>query len=210
MVKERGYQESLEPRVLHFIKEHHLLSDQRCLLVGVSGGQDSVCLLNILFQLREELNIELHVAHLNHQLRGAESEADAQYVSDLARQLGIPATVEQRDVRAYHARCHASLEEAAREVRYTFLAQVAKSLRTDRVAVGHTTDDHLETILMHLVRGTGTRGEIIGGTINEGGKLYEAYQVFNCGIFVVSVWNRADPRFFGYRDHWFIVEDGYS
>ncbi len=158
MVKERGYQEPLEPRVLHFIREHHLLSGQHCLLVGVSGGPDSVCLLDILFQLREELNIELYVAHLNHQLRGAESEADAQYVAHLARQLGIPATIEQRDVKAYHARCHASLEEAAREVRYTFLAQVAKSLGTDRVAVGHTTDDHLETILMHLVRGTGTKG----------------------------------------------------
>jgi len=126
--------------------------------VAVSGGQDSVCLLHILVKLQEELKVGLHVAHLNHQLRGADSEADAQYVSDLAHQLGIPATIGQRDVKAHQAQQRTSLEEAAREVRYTFLAQVAKSVGADRVAVGHTTDDHIETILMHIIRGTGTRG----------------------------------------------------
>ncbi|MBI4283191.1 MAG: tRNA lysidine(34) synthetase TilS [Chloroflexi bacterium] len=151
-------QETLEQRVLHFIRQHHLLSGQHCLLVAVSGGPDSVCLLHLLVALREELKIKLHVAHLDHQLRGAESEADARYVADLAHQLGIPATIERRDVKAEQARQHTSLEEAAREVRYTFLAEVARSIGADRVAVGHTADDHIETILMHLIRGTGTRG----------------------------------------------------
>ena len=151
-------QPSLEQRVLHFIQEYQLASSQHKLLVAVSGGPDSVCLLHILIKLQEELDIGLHVAHLNHQLRGAESDADAEYVSDLARRMGIPATIEERDVRAYQAEQHLSLEEAAREVRYTFLTEVAKSIGADRVAVGHTTDDHIETILMHLVRGTGTRG----------------------------------------------------
>jgi len=158
MVKGQGYREPLEQRVLDFIREHFLLPAQQQLVVAVSGGPDSVCLLYILDQLREKLNIKLHVAHLNHQLRGAESEADAQYVYRLAQQLGIPATIEQRDVKAYQARQHTSLEEAAREVRYTFLAEVANSIGADRVAVGHTTDDHIETVLMHLIRGTGTRG----------------------------------------------------
>jgi len=158
MVKGQGYQEPLGQRVLGFIQENKLVSSQHCLLVAVSGGPDSVCLLHILVKLREELGIRLHVAHLNHQLRGAESEADAQYVSDLARRLDIPATIEQREVRAYQVQQHLSLEEAAREVRYTFLAQVAKSIGANRVAVGHTADDHIETILMHLIRGTGTRG----------------------------------------------------
>ena len=158
MVKRQGYQEPLGPRVLHFIREHHLLSGQHQLLVAVSGGQDSVCLLHILVRLQEELKLKLHVAHLNHQLRGADSEADAQYVSDLTRQLGIPSTVERRDVKAHQAQQRISLEEAAREVRYTFLAQVAKSIGANRVAAGHTTDDHVETMLLHLIRGTGTRG----------------------------------------------------
>ena len=144
--------------MLLFIQEHRLVSSQHCLLVAVSGGPDSVCLLHILTKLQAELDVRLHLAHLNHQLRGTEAEADASYVSQLAQQLGIPATIEQRDVKAYQARQHLSLEEAAREVRYTFLTQVAKSIDADRVAVGHTVDDHIETILMHLIRGTGTRG----------------------------------------------------
>ncbi len=151
-------QPPLEQRVLQFIREHRLVSSQHELLVAVSGGPDSVCLLHILAKLQEELGIRLHVAHLNHQLRGVDAEADAEYVADLARQLGIPATIEKRDVKAYQAQQRISLEEAGREVRYTFLAQVAKSIGTNQVAVGHTSDDHIETILMHLIRGTGTRG----------------------------------------------------
>ena len=158
MTKRKEHQEPLELRVLRFIKEHRSVSSQHCLLVAVSGGPDSVCLLHILIKLQEELGIRLHVAHLNHQLRGAESEADAGYVSDLDHRLGIPVTVEQRDVKAYHAQQHCSLEEAAREVRYAFLAEVARTVGADRVAVGHTIDDHIETILMHLIRGTGTKG----------------------------------------------------
>ena len=155
MTKER---ESLPERGLRFIQEHRLVSSQHSLLVAVSGGPDSVCLLHILAKLQEELGLKLHIAHLNHQLRGAESEADAQYVADLAHRLGIPATIEQRDVKTYQAAQRISLEEAAREVRYTFLTQVAKSIGASRAAVGHTADDHIETILMHLIRGTGTRG----------------------------------------------------
>lgn len=150
-------QQSLEKRVLGFIQQHQLTSGKK-LVVAVSGGPDSVCLLHILAKLQKELKVSLHVAHLNHQLRGIESEADAQYVSDLSRQLGIPATIEGREVKGYQAKHRLSPEEAAREVRYSFLSEVAKSIGAERVAVGHTTDDHIETILLHLVRGTGTRG----------------------------------------------------
>jgi tRNA(Ile)-lysidine synthase len=150
-------QKSLEQRVLGFIQQHQLISGGK-LVVAVSGGPDSVCLVHILAKLQKELKVSLHVAHLNHQLRGAESEADAQYVSDLARQLDIPATIEGREVKGYQKQQHLSLEEAAREVRYSFLAEVAKTIGAKRVAVGHTRNDHIETILMHLIRGTGTRG----------------------------------------------------
>jgi tRNA(Ile)-lysidine synthase len=153
----RGKQR-LEQRVGRFIEEHHLVSHHQRLVVAVSGGPDSVCLLHVLSRLQEEWGITLHVAHLNHQLRGAEADADAQYVADLARRLGIPATIDRRGVAAYQAQQRLSLEEAAREVRYTFLAEVAGSIGASRVAVGHTADDHIETLLMHLIRGTGTRG----------------------------------------------------
>jgi len=158
MAKRESPKGPLALRVLRFIREHHLVSGERPLLVAVSGGPDSVCLLHVLVNLKDKLGIRLHVAHLNHQLRGAESDADARYVSDMASRLGIPATVAPRDVKAHQARHRISLEEAAREVRYRFLAEVARSIGTDQVAVGHTLDDHIETMLMHLVRGTGTRG----------------------------------------------------
>ncbi|MBI4284631.1 MAG: tRNA lysidine(34) synthetase TilS [Chloroflexi bacterium] len=149
---------SLEERVLAFIMQHSLVPGGQPLLVAVSGGPDSVCLLHVLVKLRTELNTEICVAHLDHGLRGAESAADARHVAGLAKQLGVPAIVEQRDVKAYRARAHLSLEEAARVVRYGFFAEAARKVGADRVAVGHTADDHVETLLMHLVRGAGTRG----------------------------------------------------
>lgn len=145
-------------RVTKFIAEHRLILKGGKLVVAVSGGPDSVCLLHILVGLREKLGITLHVAHLNHELRGDESAADARYVAELARRLDLPCTVERRDVKAYQQSKRLSLEEAAREVRYRFMAEVAEATGAQAVAVGHTLDDHIETILMHLIRGSGTRG----------------------------------------------------
>ncbi len=153
-----GRQISLPRRISKFILEHGLVKENQLLVVGVSGGPDSVCLLHVLASLRNTLGIELHIAHLNHVLRGAESDADADYVSRLAKELGIPATIERRDVKVYRREHKLSLEEAAREVRYAFFSEIACSLGTDMVAVGHTADDQIETILMHLVRGTGLAG----------------------------------------------------
>ena len=149
---------TLPERVSGFITENHLMPDGGKMVVAVSGGPDSVCLLHILLGLRDKLGITLHVAHLNHQLRSDESDADASYVNNLAQKLGLPATVEKRDVKACQRSKRLSLEEAAREVRYNFLADVAEAVGADAVAVGHTFDDHIETILMHLIRGSGTRG----------------------------------------------------
>jgi tRNA(Ile)-lysidine synthase len=147
-----------EQKVLTYIQKKNLVSSGEKLVVAVSGGPDSVCLLYILAGLRQELGIELHIAHLNHQLRGAESDVDADYVVGLARRLKIPATIESHDVRAYRAQHHLTLEEAAREVRYGFLAEVAEQTGAVKIAVGHTADDHAETVLMHVLRGSGTRG----------------------------------------------------
>lgn len=148
----------LAERVREFSRRQGLIARRQKLVVAVSGGPDSVCLLHILAGMREELGLKLHLAHLDHRLRGEESAADARYVADLARRLDVPATVQSRDVSAYQAARRLSPEEAAREVRYAFLAETAASFGTDCVAVGHTADDHIETVLMHLVRGTGTRG----------------------------------------------------
>jgi tRNA(Ile)-lysidine synthase len=147
---------TVEERVRGFIKRHNLCGQR--LLVAVSGGADSVCLLHVLKNLQEELNLSIHAAHLDHGLRGAEADADAAYISRLASRLGGPAIIEKRDVMAYKQAHRLSTEEAAREVRYRFLAETAAATGSNIVAVGHTRDDQVETVLMHLVRGSGTRG----------------------------------------------------
>ncbi|MEK7806653.1 MAG: tRNA lysidine(34) synthetase TilS [Chloroflexota bacterium] len=132
------------------------------LVVAVSGGPDSSALLHCLHRLRDQHGLLLHVAHLNHDFRGAEAEADAQFVAALARQLGLPATVGKRDSLAYERSASggriSSFEQAAREMRYSFLALVAKEVGAAAVAVGHTADDQAETVLLHVIRGAGLHG----------------------------------------------------
>ncbi|HEX7474430.1 MAG TPA: tRNA lysidine(34) synthetase TilS [Dehalococcoidales bacterium] len=149
---------ALEQNVLEFIRRQRLIQAGQNVLVAVSGGPDSVCLLHILQALQNELQITLHVAHMDHGLRGAEAEADAQCVAGLATRLNLPATIEKRDVAAYQTAHRLSPEEAAREVRYAFLTEVAAKIGADVVAVGHTQNDQIETVLLHIIRGTGTRG----------------------------------------------------
>jgi len=149
---------ALERGVFNFIREYALLLGGEKVLVAVSGGPDSVCLLNVLNNLRDRLGVELYAAHLDHQLRDEESEADARYVTELMAKLNIPARIEKIDVRAWNARRKTSLEEAAREVRYRFLDESARKVGASRVAVGHTRSDHVETVLMHYLRGTGIHG----------------------------------------------------
>ena len=138
--------------------ELHPVPPGSLLVVAVSGGPDSVCLLHVLFSLRKELSVDLHVAHLDHRLRGAESDADAAYVKRLAQGLGLPATIGQHDVAGYRREHKLSLEEAAREVRYAFLEDVVRQTGAYAAAVGHTADDRAETVIMNILRGAGTRG----------------------------------------------------
>ena len=148
----------LEEKVLKNIQSSNLIQTGQKILVAVSGGPDSVCLLHILFKLQKILAISLHVAHLDHGLRGTESEDDARYVAKLAQNMGIPVTVEKKDVEAYQKTHRLSLEEAAREVRYSFFAATAQAVGAELTATGHTFNDQTETILLHIIRGTGTRG----------------------------------------------------
>jgi len=150
--------DDLKQRVLRFIQENGLIVSGETLLIGVSGGPDSVCLLHLLNHLREGMGLVLHVAHLDHMLRGADSDGDAAYVSRLASSLSIPATVERADVAAHRQGRRLSIEEAAREVRFAFFARVARDVGAERIALGHTRDDQVETILMNLLRGTGLTG----------------------------------------------------
>ncbi len=129
------------------------------LVVAVSGGPDSMSLLHALLRLKERAGLRLHVAHLDHDFRGEEAKDDARFVARAAGDLGLPATVEEADPVAYQRRMGlSSFEEAAREVRYNFLARLCGDVGASAVALGHTADDLAETVLMHIIRGSGVHG----------------------------------------------------
>ena len=145
-------------RVRRTIETHGLLAPGDGVVVGVSGGPDSVCLLHVLLRLREEYRLRLHVAHLHHGARGADADADADFVATLAAEWKLPVTVERQDVPALAAKQKMAFEETARRARYTFLAQVAENVGASKIAVGHNGDDQAETVLMHFLRGAGPAG----------------------------------------------------
>jgi tRNA(Ile)-lysidine synthase len=145
-------------KVHQSIEEFRLLSGGETVIVGVSGGPDSLCLLHILCRLDREYGLTLHVAHLHHGLRGADAEADAGFVQALAADWGLACMVERVDVPALAREHSLSIEEAARRARYTFLSRVAESAGSELIAVGHNADDQAETVLMHWLRGSGLAG----------------------------------------------------
>ncbi len=126
--------------------------------VAVSGGADSVALLRLLDGLRKRLGITLLVIHFDHCLRGAESEADAGFVSELARHLALDVVIDRHDVAAAAAKHKWNIEDAARRLRYAFFERVVKEGKATRIAVAHTADDQAETVLAHLLRGSGPAG----------------------------------------------------
>ena len=145
-------------KVRQTIDRYGLLTGGGTLVVGVSGGPDSLCLLHILKRLRKDYGVELHVAHLDHRIRGVESQEDAAFVARLAKDWGLPVTVEAWDVPKLARDSKLAIEEAARQARYSFLAQVALAVGAKRIAIGHNADDQVETIVMHWLRGAGLAG----------------------------------------------------
>ena len=129
--------------------------------VAVSGGADSVALLRLLDRLRDVLGITLAVVHFNHDLRGAESDGDAAFVAELAEALKLEFVNAREDVRAEAARRGWNLEDAGRRLRYGFFDRVVGEGRVTHIAVAHTADDQAETLLAHMIRGTGPTG--LGG-----------------------------------------------
>jgi len=145
-------------RVKSTIELHKMILPGDTIFVGVSGGADSVALLHLLNRLKEELCFKLYAGHLNHMFRGEEAEGDARLVESLSQQWNIPLVNESFNVPEYLRRHNRSTQEGAREVRYLFFEKSAEIIGANRVALGHHADDQAETVLLNLIRGSGTSG----------------------------------------------------
>jgi tRNA(Ile)-lysidine synthetase-like protein len=130
----------------------------RPILLGVSGGADSLAMLHLFWRARDDLALAVQVLHVHHGIRGAEADQDADFVIETCRAWNIPAQVVRTDAPAQAKQGKLSLEEAARQVRYAALALEAERINARAVAVAHTADDQAETVLMHLLRGSGLTG----------------------------------------------------
>ena len=152
------YRKMVFPKVKKTIEKYSMFSPGDRVLVGVSGGPDSVCLLHILNRCRKEMALSLHIVHINHGIRKRESKREEKFVSHLAGRMDLPITVKSLDVPSYAREKRLTIEEAARDMRYSAFEQLAGKLNAKKIALGHTASDQVETVLMHLLRGSGPQG----------------------------------------------------
>lgn len=154
----RNFSNSILHTVRRTLTYYHMLEYGDSVLTGVSGGADSVALLHILRKLSPDFSLRLGIAHLNHCLRGDESERDARFVARLAETMNIPCFTDSKDVKSHAREKKGSVEETARQLRYDFFDTVAKEKGFQRIALGHHADDNAELFLMFLLRGSGRTG----------------------------------------------------
>ena len=150
--------EAVKQRVREYMRSWEMTEPGDGLLAGVSGGADSVCLLFLLDELKEELGIRLAAFHLNHGLRGAEADRDEAYVKEICGRLGIPLAVAHENVAEYAAARGISGEEAGRILRYEHMKETAEQFSCQKTATAHHRDDSAETVLFNMFRGSGLKG----------------------------------------------------
>ncbi len=187
---------------LQAIRQDPMISRGDTVICAVSGGPDSMCLLHVMAKLGVELDLSLHVAHLNHHMR-LEAPKDALMVKNFANGLGIPFTEGHADVFSLAKTNRTGLEEAGRIARYRFFYRVKNEIGADKIALGHNLNDQAETVLMRLVRGSGVRGlsgippvngPIIRPLLNVSRKDIEAYCQEN-GLPTMSDVYNFDPAY---------------
>ncbi len=153
--------ESFQGHIQAYVDRKGLLTPGETVIVAVSGGMDSVVLLDVLRSLAADRDLQIHVAHLNHGLRSEDSDSDENFVEHLAQDLGLPFHTRRTDCGEIADRTRRSVEVAARDERRAFLGAVATEIGATKIATGHHSDDQAETMLLRLLRGTGTTG--LGG-----------------------------------------------
>lgn len=148
----------IEDKILTTIKEYNLIEPEDIVLIAVSGGPDSMCLLNAIYDLKEILRIKkIAIVHINHMLR-EEAEEETQYVKKFAENKNIDFFVKYVDIKKISENNKIGEEEAGRKERYKFFEEIAEKINANKIAIAHNYNDNAETILMHLMRGTGISG----------------------------------------------------
>ncbi len=145
-------------KVRDFIRKYNLTEKGDKIVVGLSGGADSVFLLHTLYMLKDDLEIDISAAHINHCLRGHEAERDAKFAKEFAKSLAVPFYLNKTDVKSLAAELKISEEEAGRKVRYDFFDSICQKWGGGKIATAHNMNDNAETVLMHLIRGSGMAG----------------------------------------------------
>lgn len=144
--------------VLKTVRENNLIEEKEGVVVALSGGPDSVCLLHILHRMSKEMNLKIFAAHLNHKIRGLEAYMDSLYVMKLCEELQIPCFIRAIDVPKYCSDNKLGLEDGARKLRYEIFNEIKEKVSADKIAIGHNKNDQAETVLMRIMRGTGLQG----------------------------------------------------
>ena len=147
----------LQENILKTIKKHELINKKDIIVIGVSGGPDSMALLNILISLKQKLDFEIVVAHINHGLR-REAEEETKYVENFCKKNQICCYTKRENVEELAKRQKIGTEEAGRKLRYSFFEEVANMVNATKISTAHNANDNAETILMNILRGTGTSG----------------------------------------------------
>lgn len=147
----------LEINVLETIKNNNLIENGDSIVVGVSGGPDSITLLDILIKLQKEINFKIVVAHVNHMIRN-DAIDDQKYVEEFCKERNIPCYVLQKKVEDLAKEQKIGTEEAGRNLRYEFFNEILEKTKSNKIATAHTKNDNVETVLMNIIRGSGTSG----------------------------------------------------
>lgn len=144
--------------VLSTIKNYNLLAKNERIIVGVSGGPDSICLLHILYSISKSIGFTIIAVHINHMLRESYSQLDEEYVDNFCKSLDIKLFIEKHDILFLSKKYKKSVEETARDVRYECFNNIVKETSSDKIAVAHNLNDQAETVIMNMIRGTGIDG----------------------------------------------------
>ena len=147
----------MKEKLLETIKKYNLIENGDRLVIGVSGGPDSVCLLHTLNELKNELNFKIYVAHINHMIR-EEADEETEYVKDFCEKLGIECYIKRIDVVKIANNLKRGTEETGRQIRYEFFNEILEKTSSNKIATAHNSNDKVETILMNILRGSGTSG----------------------------------------------------